>query len=270
MNHLRQLIIVCLVMFLPASVIADDTPWLNEAEWLDLYEYAINKDDTEATEALLSLGLDMQFGESFFALSNMVAPTKERKGSLYQMTYFLRKAARQNHTKAQHFLSMSYAHGLGVVKDLKSYQYWAKKAAHNGSREAQYGLGRFYFKQNSTAASDNAKSIYWYSQAASLGHTKATTELALIHIDEDFGILNPEKALKWLWLAALKNDAKAQYWLGFAFAEGIGQEPSPIKAIQWWRKSADKGFNQAIAILKVLEDGKPPMEHSVSTPGESI
>ncbi len=61
-------------MFLPTSVIADDTPWLNEAEWLDLYEYAINKDDTEAAETLLSLGLDMQFGESFFALSKHGGP----------------------------------------------------------------------------------------------------------------------------------------------------------------------------------------------------
>ena len=270
MNSLIQLLIQCLIIIFSTSVMAEDTQWLNESEWIDLYEYAVNKDEDEVVEVLLSYGADKQFAAAFYALSLMMTPTEERKGNLYGMTSFLRKAARRNHPEAQHRLSISYAHGLGVVKDIKSYQYWAKKAAHNGSREAQYGLGEFYFKEDSSTPSGNAKSIHWYNKAANLGHVRAMTTLGVIHIDEDFGIFHPEIALKWLWPASIKGAADAQYWLGIAFAEGIGQERSLFKAIQWWEKSADQGHKEALVLIKILEKPKPHIERSVSTIGESI
>lgn len=45
--------------------------------------------------------------------------------------------------------------------------------------------------------------------------------------------------------AARKGDARAQFYIGMMHEDGIGRKPDPVKAFEWYIKSADAGYPPA-------------------------
>lgn len=45
--------------------------------------------------------------------------------------------------------------------------------------------------------------------------------------------------------AARKGDARAQFYIGMIYEDGIGRKPDPVKAFEWYIKSADAGYPPA-------------------------
>ncbi len=59
---------------------------------------------------------------------------------------------------------------------------------------------------------------------------------------------------------AAAGDAKAQYSLGVAYANGYGVSEDKSEALRWWRKAADQGYIKAefrLGVAYDLGDGVP-------------
>ena len=75
-----------------------------------------------------------------------------------------RKAAAQNHVRAQFNLAVSYDDGEGVAQDKKQAVHWYTKAAEQGDADAQQNLSVMYARGEGVAR-DAAKSRYWARKA---------------------------------------------------------------------------------------------------------
>ena len=83
------------------------------------------------------------------------------------------KAALKDHITAQYNLSEMLKDGRGVArKDPVAAAAWMLKAAELGDPNAQYEMGRKYFRADGVEQSDE-KALEWYSRAAEQGHPKA-------------------------------------------------------------------------------------------------
>lgn len=126
------------------------------------------------------------------------------------------EAAERGHIHAQYNLGIAYAHGIGVVVDIRQAIYWWHQAADQGNTDAQYNLGSLYAEGRGVDKDLEVASLWWYR-------------------------------------AAIGGDAAAQYNLGLLSALGDGVPQNVQRAVWWWRKSADQGFEHAIRALKIFK-----------------
>ncbi|MET0103963.1 MAG: SPOR domain-containing protein [Sedimenticola sp.] len=129
-----------------------------------------------------------------------------------------REPARVGNARAQFFLSVVYAEGIGVPRDPLRALYLLKDAARGGLRTAQFDLG-MRFQQGRGVEKDDHAGAYWLSRAA--------------HSDL----------------------AKAQYNLGAVFYIGKGIDSNREQALYWYRRAAANGSEQARSALQRL--GEP-------------
>ena len=66
------------------------------------------------------------------------------------------------------------------------------------------------------------------------------------------GILCANVDINALRKSAEQGNAKAQYSLGWCYANGKGVKKDHSKAAKWWRKAAEQGFAPAAEALKKL------------------
>mgnify|MGYP006343379143 CR=1 FL=1 len=127
-----------------------------------------------------------------------------------------RKAAEQGNVAAQYNLGVCYKIGLGVQQDYAEAVKWYRKAAEQGLADAQYNLG-YCYEAGQGVSQDYAEAVKWYRKAAEQGH------------------------------------ARAQYSLGVCYVNGRGVQQDYAEAVKWFRKAAEQGLEEAIEILKKLE-----------------
>lgn len=63
---------------------------------------------------------------------------------------------------------------------------------------------------------------------------------------------NLVEAMKWFQKAAEQGYAKAQYWLGFFYGNGLGIRKNEKEAMKWYRKAAEQGYVRAGEALESL------------------
>ncbi len=118
--------------------------------------------------------------------------------------------------------------------------FWLKKAAEEGSLDAQSNLGDRY-SEGIGVAQDNEEAAKWYRMAADQGDAAAQSTLGLFYETGKGGELNPSEATKWYRRAAEKGDVLAQGNLGCCYSKGQGVPQDYTEAAKWFRKAADKG-----------------------------
>ena len=103
-----------------------------------------------------------------------------------------------------------------MEKDAAKAVEWYRKAAKQGSVDAQFNLGECYY-EGTGVEKDAAKAVEWFRRAAEQG-----------------------------------NDAEAQYYLGAYYYNGTGVEKDASKAVEWYRKASNQGNKDASDRLKNL------------------
>ena len=135
---------------------------------------------------------------------------------------WFRKAAEQNHAKAQNKLGYCYEKGQGVKFDEKEAAKWYRKSAEQGYAVAQFNLG----------------TCYYYGTG----------------VKKDY-----HEAVKWYRLAADQNYHRAQNNLGVCYEYGLGVEKDPTEATKWYKLAAKNGNKSAKEnILKSIETSVAP------------
>jgi TPR repeat protein len=112
--------------------------------------------------------------------------------------------AEQGLAVAQFNLGLMYDLGQGVVQNDPEAAKWYRLAADQGRDDAQYQLGRLYYKQD-----NYAEAAKWFQLAADQGRADAQSNLGTMYaegegVPQDFVV-----ALMWFSMAAAQNHKEA-------------------------------------------------------------
>ncbi len=207
------------------------------------------------TPALYSLGAIYDAGKYCFSYNEEKA-----------FFYFKKAAIRENAASCT-LVGVWYMRGLKPVKkDIIQARYWLKKgselgdetgnwyllepqefeqAAAKGSAEMQYVLGRR--SADGTGCEVNIPlSIKLYQMSADQGNSRAAYNLGEILTEPNKPELKPylnyEKGIKYLNIAATKNELLAIDHLGWLHLHGYGVQKNPQKAIELFQEAANQGL----------------------------
>lgn len=123
-----------------------------------------------------------------------------------------------------------------------------RKAAEQGSAEAQYRLGMDY-DLGQGVPQDSAQAAIWYRKAAEQRNAVAQNNLGVLYKQGQGVSQNYTQSAVWFHRAAVQGYAEAQYNLALAYHFGHGVPPDETQAVFWWRKAAEQGLALAQAKL---------------------
>ncbi len=119
-------------------------------------------------------------------------------------------------------------------------------AAEKGEAEAQFQLGRLYFR-GEAVPKDYPKAFALIQKAAAQGHAEAEGTMGLFYSG---GLSVPKdevKAVAWFQKGADKGVAKAQFNLGQMLLTGRGVARDEPAGLVWIQRAADQGLTEAVA-----------------------
>ena len=161
---------------------------------------------------------------------------------------------------------------VDIEEDEEEAVKWYRKAAERGYAAAQYNLG-FMYDNGRGVAQDYTKAVEWYTKSAEQGHARAQFNLGLKYANGQGVAQDYTKAVYWYTKSAEQGNAIAQVNLGNIYKNGtpiysktvvvnadgsktenvIGIAKDHKKAIYWYTKAAEQGYENAIKILKSLK-----------------
>lgn len=163
-----------------------------------------------------------------------------------QAMAWYRKAAAQNHARAESVLSLMRANQRRFEQ--------AVSGAADGDPDSQYKLANMYALGTGTD-SDPGLAQKWYQRAAQHGHDKAQYKFARF-LYSDLGKASDEPAaFAWFRRSAEQGYAPAQYYVAEIYALGRGVERDLEQALLWYQKAAEGGYGPAykgIRQIKIL------------------
>src|ERR1043165_2919689 len=152
--------------------------------------------------------------------------------NLERAFHWCQKAGENGNTVSLYILGEYYELGNGVEKDeLKAFEYY-KKSAENGYIDAIFYLGYCYIKGIGTEI-DIEKGFWLYNEAAELLY------------DNDVKISDSNKINYWYYKAADNDNKVALYKLGEFYELGKGVSENLVRAFEFYKKSADRGYLEA-------------------------
>lgn len=153
------------------------------------------------------------------------------------------KAAIQGSQSAQCSLSNCYRLGKGTQIDHAEANIWARKAAEQGHMCAAFDLGVSYDIGRGVAAIDREEAAKWYQIAADKGHADAQFNLGKMYIDNYFTDVPNyfEIGFSYLLKAANQGQVNAQIDLTSYYEKlPVGGKQNMDKAFEWAKKSVEK------------------------------
>lgn len=128
-----------------------------------------------------------------------------------------------------------------IPADLKSLQ----SLAEAGDAKAQLDLAVCY-RDGKGVAKDDIESMKWAHRAADAGQTDALDFVGSAYLRGAVVNRNPELAISY-FKAAADASAQAAFNLGQCYYGAQGSEQDCAKALEWWKKAAEKGDGRAAA-----------------------
>ncbi|MGO8882047.1 MAG: tetratricopeptide repeat protein [Desulfomonilaceae bacterium] len=100
---------------------------------------------------------------------------------------------------------------------------------------------------------DDAEALKWFRKAADQGSAEAQFNMGDMYqagkgVTQDY-----VEAQKWFHKAADQGSAEAQVWIGAMYEKGKGVAQDSAEALKWYRKAADLGFEDARRLMEKLE-----------------
>lgn len=147
--------------------------------------------------------------------------------------------AKRGDAKAQYKLGEIYIKGLGVKKNLRQSLEWYNKSAEQGYAEAQFYLGKWYYRRKIYLAAD------WYRKAAKQGHMEAQFNLGGMYSSGRGEYRNYHSAAKWYQKAAKQGHVKSLFNLGVMYEKGLGTTKDITLAHMFMNLAAARGHQKA-------------------------
>jgi TPR repeat protein len=152
-----------------------------------------------------------------------------------------RKAAENNHAKAQYNIGFMYEHGRGVVQNYHGALTWYRKAADQGDAAAQ-NEHRQHVRDWTRRADGLRRGDQMVSAGRQSGRRgRAQTNIGSLYASGRGVEANHALAFKWYLKAAQQGDAVAQNHVGNMYATGQGWPENYSEAVNWYTKAAERG-----------------------------
>ncbi len=141
-------------------------------------------------------------------------------------------------------LHSSGSEEFGIIKDLYKSASWTERLAKQGSVDAQYRLGLYYYTGKNRPQNFET-GHYWLLNAANSDNPKAQLMLGRCYGDGYGVTADAQEGLKWRVKAADQGLAEAQYEIGNIYSEGEGIAKNSEKAVEWYQKAVNQGYAPA-------------------------
>jgi TPR repeat protein len=214
------------------------------------------KPDQKPIEALKAKA-EAGDAEAQFLLGRRYARGEDVAKDLAEAARWYRKAADQNHPKAQNSLAICYTEGYGVPKDPVEAAKWWRKAADQNHPGAQYALGVCYARGRGVAK-DPVEAVKWFRKAAEQNETLAQIGLGYCYEDGEGVAKDLAEAAKWYRKAAEQNDAIGQMNLGRCYMGAGGVTKDVVEAYKWFLLASAQGEESSKKLMAVLEKQMSP------------
>nr|XP_033783627.1 death ligand signal enhancer [Geotrypetes seraphini] len=160
-------------------------------------------------------------------------------------------AADQGYSKAQYNIGVCYEQGKGVAKDMEKAVQYYKLAASHGHSMALHHYARYLLHHKANAnAEDTEQALTMLRQAAEAGLKEAQAYLGVLYTKALH--FDPQKAVKYLWLAAENGDSQSRYHLAICYESGFGVQKSHQEAVKHYERAAAAGNKPAQQMLKAI------------------
>ena len=121
----------------------------------------------------------------------------------------------------------------------------SKKTSRTYTTREMFEMGQsFYDKGNYTEA------LNWYKKAAENGSSDAQSELGFMYLNGEGTPVDKTEGAKWLIKAGDNGDAMAQRALGYMYRNGDGVYKSELEANKWFGKATPKFYEAARGLMK--------------------
>ena len=209
-----------------------------------LGDILIDGNDDEKAEAISLFKKAYEAGNNMgsrnlgycYALGMGVEYSKEKAAEWYRIS------AEDGNAKAQCNLGVLYAYGHGVELDYAEAAEWYRRSAENGYSRGRTNYACF-LRDGKGVERDPEKAVYWFEQS---GSSRAKRLLAQMYLEGN-GIPKDIEKARELLESASEKDRKAMFILG-----DLIYEEDKERAISLFKRSAEKGYDEAIARLTEL------------------
>ena len=140
-----------------------------------------------------------------------------------------------------------HCYGLGTQQDYEKAFEWFLKSAEEGNRFAQYSLGNLYYYGNGTDK-ELSQAFNWYMKSAEQGQPYAAYAAAQMYNKGEYVFKDENQAQEYYKQALagfLELESKNQaddnlfYKMGTMYKNGLGTQKDMIKAIEYFKRSAE-------------------------------
>lgn len=153
----------------------------------------------------------------------------------------LKSSAASGDAQAQFALGRAYFRGEGVPKDVQQAFAWIEKSAEQGNPDAMTSMG-FFHAQGVTVPADEEKAVEWFRKGAEAGSGKSMLNLGLMLRQAKAIERNHEESVQWLDRAAASGDPDATRTVGQLYFMGDAlMMPEREKAYPLVLKAAEAG-----------------------------
>jgi len=195
--------------------------------------------------------------EAQYKLADCLFYSKGVKSDEVEAMKWYRKAAEQNHAKAQFalgnyyhtkcmmrsFFLRSYANALGSWEADREAVKWLRKAAEQNEFAAFYPLG-LHYSRGLGVEKDSKEAWKWFRRhfedmaaatktKAEQGDAAAQNQMGVNHMLGQGVKKDEAEAVKWFLLAAAQGHADAQRYLAGCYFAGDGVKPDRTEAYAW-------------------------------------
>ncbi|WP_417516376.1 tetratricopeptide repeat protein [Minwuia sp.] len=172
--------------------------------------------------------------------------------------------ARQGDVEMQIQLAKMHHKALGTKEDLELAGFWYKTAASlleplvkAGDLDAAKKLGNILVIGVGVDR-DPIRAAQLYERAAEAGDRAGQYLAGLMFFTGRAGHpVDHERGFKWLYLAADADHPRSQYFVGTAYADGLGIEADATRAAKWLTLAGDRGVNASTPAMKALIEKAP-------------
>jgi len=153
---------------------------------------------------------------------------------------------------AQYGLGVIYQEGIAVKKSSLRATQWLQKAADQDHKQAVNRLA-WHYRNGIGVVQSSAKAEELYLKAFDLGVVGASIPLGAIYRSGEPGVQeNHALAAKWARIGADAQIDRGENLLGELYRDGVGVSQSFATALEWFERSAARGFHLAYFNASVI------------------
>lgn len=148
---------------------------------------------------------------------------------------------------------------FNIKQDTNAAIKYYRKAAQNNHSKAQSKLGLLYSTGTGGVKKDIQEALKWHTKAAEQGMVQSQTFLGVAYVHGKVIAKDYRTAFKWFQKASKQGDGTAQFYLGQMYAVGLGVTPN-MEYARLWLTKASKHTSigsygaEAKEALKLLDD----------------